>query len=83
LLRRIRTSQYACRRCVYLRTTSNGDDAGEEVSDHCFQGNTEAVHVHGVDEPQTVLHRGGTQSEDKNNLSLTNEVCVENNTFTT
>lgn len=62
---------HAERRCDYLRTTSDGDDAGEEVSDHRFQGNAEAIHVHGVDEPQTVLDRGGTQSKDKHTLSLT------------
>lgn len=76
----VQVGMHAERRCAYLRTTSDGDDAGEEVSDHCFQGNAEAVHVHCVDEPQTVLHSRGTQSEDKHNLSLTcsemtNGVC--------
>lgn len=39
----------------YLRASSNRDDTSEEISDHCFQGNSQAIYMDGVDQTQTVL----------------------------
>lgn len=46
----------------YLGASSDGDDTCEEISDHRFQGDGQAVYMDGVDQTQTVLfnqgHRG-------------------------
>lgn len=47
----------------YLRASSNGDDTSQEISNHRFQGDRQAIYMDGVDQTQTVLfsQSGGTQ----------------------
>lgn len=49
----------------YLRASSNGDDTSEEISNHRFQGNRQAINMDGVDQTQTVLFTTNVGSENK------------------
>lgn len=42
---------------LYLRASSDGDDASEEVSYHRLQGGRQAIYVDGVDQTQAVLFK--------------------------
>lgn len=44
---------------LYLRAASDGDDASEEISNHRFQGDSQAVYMDGVDQTQAVLSKEG------------------------
>lgn len=49
----------------YLRASSNGDDTSQEISNHRFQGNRQAINMDGVDQTQTVLFRANVGSQNK------------------
>lgn len=53
--RRSRPAPRRRRLRTHLGAPGQGDDAGEQVPDHCLEAHAQALHVDGVDETQAVL----------------------------